>query len=107
MSNGQTAESLEPHDLAVGMDQYLTFIMADEEYGVDILRVQEIKGWDSVTPLPNTPPYVKGVINLRGTIVHIVPVLSFSRNITKSASELTEKSEEMLMLLPRLSLQNV
>ena len=72
MSNGQAAEALEPHDPAVGMDQYLTFIMADEEYGVDILRVQEIKGWDSVTPLPNTPPYVKGVINLRGTIVPII-----------------------------------
>ena len=70
--NGQAAEALDPHDLSVGMDQYLTFIMADEEYGVDILRVQEIKGWDSVTPLPNTPSYVKGVINLRGTIVPII-----------------------------------
>ena len=53
-------------------EQYLTFILADEEYGVDILRVQEIKGWDSVTPIPNTPSYIKGVINLRGTIVPIV-----------------------------------
>ena len=53
-------------------DQYLTFIMADEEYGVDILSVQEIRGWESVTPIPNTPPHVKGVINLRGTIVPIV-----------------------------------
>ena len=53
-------------------DQYLTFIMGDEEYGVDILRVQEIRGWDSVTPIPNTPDYIKGVINLRGTIVPIV-----------------------------------
>ena len=52
-------------------DQYLTFMLAGEEYGVDILRVQEIKGWDSVTPIPNTPPYIKGVINLRGTIVPI------------------------------------
>jgi len=53
-------------------EQYLTFIMANEEYGVDILRVQEIRGWDVVTPIPNTPEYVKGVINLRGTIVPIV-----------------------------------
>lgn len=53
-------------------DQYLTFMLAGEEYGVDILRVQEIKGWDTVTPLPNTPHYVKGVINLRGTIVPII-----------------------------------
>lgn len=53
-------------------DQYLTFIMAEEEYGVDILRVQEIRGWDTVTPIPNTPEYIKGVINLRGTIVPII-----------------------------------
>jgi purine-binding chemotaxis protein CheW len=53
-------------------DQLLTFILADEEYGVDILRVQEIKGWDSVTPIPNTPEYILGVINLRGTIVPII-----------------------------------
>ena len=53
-------------------DQFLTFLMATEEYGVDILRVQEIRGWDSVTPIPNTPAYIKGVINLRGTIVPIV-----------------------------------
>ena len=53
-------------------DQLLTFILAGEEYGVDILRVQEIKGWDNVTPIPNTPEHIKGVINLRGTIVPII-----------------------------------
>lgn len=60
--------------IAIGTDtgQYLTFMLAGEEYGVDILRVQEIKEWDGVTALPNTPLYVKGVINLRGTIVPII-----------------------------------
>ena len=53
-------------------DQYLTFIMAGEEYGVDILSVQEIRGWEAATPIPNSPDYVKGVINLRGIIVPIV-----------------------------------
>ena len=53
-------------------EQLLTFILAGEEYGVDILRVQEIKGWDSVTPIPNTPNHILGVINLRGTIVPII-----------------------------------
>lgn len=53
-------------------DQYLTFILADEEYGVDILRVQEIKGWIKPTPIPNMPAYIKGVMNLRGTIVPII-----------------------------------
>ena len=72
---GTTAEQVDTHvDVLAGSedDQYLTFIMGDEEYGVDILRVQEIRGWDSVTPIPNTPDYIKGVINLRGTIVPIV-----------------------------------
>lgn len=55
-----------------GTDQYLTFMLAGEEYGVDILRVQEIKGWDSVTPIPNTPDHILGVINLRGTVVPII-----------------------------------
>lgn len=52
--------------------EFLTFLLAGEEYGVDILRVQEIKGWDSVTNIPNTPEYIRGVINLRGTIVPII-----------------------------------
>lgn len=52
--------------------QYLTFVLAGEEYGVDILRVQEIRGWSVVTPIPNTPPYVQGVLNLRGTVVPII-----------------------------------
>ena len=53
-------------------DQYLTFALGEEEYGADILRVQEIRGWDTVTSIPNAPAYIKGVINLRGTIVSIV-----------------------------------
>lgn len=55
-----------------GMDQYLTFMLDGEEYGVDILRVQEIKGWDGVTPLPNMPDFILGVINLRGTVVPVI-----------------------------------
>ncbi|MEI6413101.1 MAG: chemotaxis protein CheA, partial [Pseudomonadota bacterium] len=51
--------------------QYLTFSLAEEAYGVDILRVQEIRGWEAVTRLPNTPAYVKGVLNLRGAIVPV------------------------------------
>jgi purine-binding chemotaxis protein CheW len=53
-------------------EQYLTFILAGEEYGVDILRVQEIRGWSLATKIPNVPEYIKGVINLRGTIVPIM-----------------------------------
>jgi purine-binding chemotaxis protein CheW len=52
--------------------QFLTFALGAEEYGVEILKIQEIKGFSAVTPLPNAPAYVKGVLNLRGTIVPIV-----------------------------------
>lgn len=52
--------------------QYLTFSLGAEEYGVEILRVQEIRGFSSITPLPDAPPHVKGVINLRGTVVPII-----------------------------------
>lgn len=53
-------------------NEYLTFYLADEEYGVDILRVKEIRGWEHVTRIPNSPNYVKGVLNLRGAIVPII-----------------------------------
>jgi len=56
--------------------QYLTFMLAGEEYGVEILKVQEIKGWDTVTPIPNTPDHVLGVLNLRGAVVPIVDLRS-------------------------------
>lgn len=55
-----------------GLNQYLTFMLGDEEYGIEILRVQEIKGWASTTPIPNAPAWFKGVMNLRGTVVPVV-----------------------------------
>lgn len=54
------------------VQQFLTFSLADEEYGVNILKVQEIKGWTPVTRIPNSPEYLRGVLNLRGTIVPII-----------------------------------
>jgi purine-binding chemotaxis protein CheW len=52
--------------------QFLTFVLGREEYGIDILRVQEIRGYSAITTIPNTPPYIKGVMNLRGAVVPIV-----------------------------------
>ena len=52
--------------------QFLTFQLAGEEYGINITRVQEIKGWMPVTRIPNTPDFVSGVLNLRGNIVPIL-----------------------------------
>ncbi len=77
--NNLTANNLPMEQSIIGgteldenSQQFLTFLLNGEEYGVDILRVQEIKGWDAVTQVPNTPEYVRGVINLRGTIVPII-----------------------------------
>lgn len=55
-----------------GSNQVLTFTLGMETYGVDILRVQEIRGWSPVTRVPQSPPHVLGVLNLRGSIVPIV-----------------------------------
>ena len=66
---GQMAEA---EQLAAVNNEYLTFKLGDEEYGIDILKVQEIRGYDHVTRIANTPGWLKGVINLRGTIVPIV-----------------------------------
>ncbi|CAA0091258.1 Chemotaxis protein CheW [Zhongshania aliphaticivorans] len=70
-----SVESLElsPSDmLHADTNQYLTFMLNGEEYGVEILRVQGIQGWDTVTPIPSSPNYVLGVMNLRGAIVPII-----------------------------------
>lgn len=62
-----------PHAEASGQE-YLIFTLADQEYGIDILKVQEIRGYDAqtVTRIANVPPFIKGVTNLRGVIVPIV-----------------------------------
>ena len=52
--------------------EFLTFTLGTEEYGVDILKVQEIRGYDAVTRIPDTPDFIKGVVNLRGAIVPVV-----------------------------------
>lgn len=52
--------------------QYLTFHLAGEQYGIDILKVQEIRGWSPVTKMPNAPAFVRGVMNLRGAIVPVI-----------------------------------
>lgn len=59
-------------DMLVDSRQVLTFILAEEEYAVDILRVQEIRGWSAVTRIPNAPDYMKGVLNLRGAIIPVI-----------------------------------
>nr|WP_252738810.1 chemotaxis protein CheW [Colwellia sp. D2M02] len=64
--------SLEGIDFIISGDQYLTFLLADEQYAVDILCVEEIRSWEKPTIIPNAPLCIKGVINMRGVIVPIV-----------------------------------
>ena len=64
--------SLEGIDFINSGEQYLTFILDQEQYGVDILCVEEIRSWEGPTKIPNSPDYVKGDINMRGIIVPIV-----------------------------------
>lgn len=68
VANHADKESLEQN----AEQQYLTFLMGKDEYGVDILAVQEIHCWIEPRPMPNTPDYVRGVIDWRGTIVPII-----------------------------------
>lgn len=67
---------LEGVDFISSGEQYLTFCLGDEHYGVDILSVNAIRGWERPTLIPNSPDYVKGVINLRGVIVPILDLRS-------------------------------
>jgi len=57
---------------AAAQSQFISFAIGDDQYGVDIMAVREIKGWSDITHLPRQPEYVRGVLNLRGAIVPIV-----------------------------------
>lgn len=90
---GQSNEILDMFDVMgsveEGMQQFLTFELNNEHYGVEILRVQEIKGWDQVTKIPNTPPHLCGVLNMRGEIVPIVDLRLFFEMPFKPYSKTT------------------
>jgi len=66
--------------------QFLTFTVNAEEYGVDIMTVREIKGWTEITHLPNSPEYMRGVMNLRGLIIPIFDLRArFKRELTEAS----------------------
>lgn len=66
------SEQISEFGSQLNLTQYLTFSLNHDEYGVDILKVQEIRSWEPVSRIPNVPPYEKGVINIRGAIVPII-----------------------------------
>jgi len=69
--------------------EVLSFVLDGEEFGVDILAVKEIRVWSKVTNIPNTPNYLKGVINLRGTIIPIVDLSERFQRPPKSYNDTT------------------
>ncbi len=78
--------------------KYLTFILEEEEYGVEILKVQEIIQMQKVTPIPGSPEFVRGVINLRGKVI---PVVELRTKFQMNFAEDTEKTAIIVMLIRR------
>ena len=74
MSQEQAVATTESTENIAGqnLNEFLTFRLGSEEYGMDILKVQEIRGYDSITQIANAPEFIKGVVNLRGIIVPII-----------------------------------
>lgn len=71
------------------LEKYLTFVLDEEEYGIEILRVREIIGFMEVTPVPQTPEFVKGVINLRG---EVIPVIDLRVKFGMTEGDVTEET---------------
>ncbi len=78
------AKAIRKPVITTNAEQYLTFQLAGQTYGVEILRVQEIKGWEKPTRLPHSPEHVQGVINLRGAVV---PILDLRRRFGLGETE--------------------
>lgn len=70
-------------------NQFLTFKLADELYGIDILKVQEIRGWSHATQIPNAPQFIRGVLNLRGAVV---PILDIRRRFSMPEVDFTAQT---------------
>ena len=77
-------------------NQYLTFTLGAEEYGIEILKVQEIKGYSAITHIPNAPPHVKGVMNLRGTVI---PVVDLRRKFSMEMVEFNKFSVIIVVMV--------
>jgi len=67
------------------LHQFISFAIGDDQYGVDIMAVREIKGWSQINPLPGQPDYMRGVLNLRGAMVPIVDLrCRFGQGMTEA-----------------------
>lgn len=80
----------------VDEQQFVAFRLGDEEYGVSILQIQEIKRMTEVTRIPHTPAYVKGVINLRGSVL---PVIDLKTRLNLAGGEYTDDARIIIIKL--------
>src|SRR5262249_11732779 len=72
---------------ASGLSQFISFAIGDDQYGVDIMAVREIKGWSDITHLPKQPDYMRGVLNLRGAMVPIIDLrCRFGQRLTEATA---------------------
>jgi purine-binding chemotaxis protein CheW len=83
-------------ETAADARQFLTFEVENGEYGVNIMRVREIRGWTEVTRIPNSPEYMRGVINLRGLVI---PIFDLRRRFDRGDTVATEKHVVIVMAI--------
>ncbi|MGA8938640.1 MAG: chemotaxis protein CheW [Acidobacteriaceae bacterium] len=85
--------------------QFLTFLLQEQEYGLELFKIQEICGYAPITPIPNLPPHVSGVMNLRGTVLPVIdlrmkfhlPVVEYSRFTVIVIAMVEEKTVGLLV----------
>lgn len=83
---------------AAGFRQFISFKIGDEEYGVDIMAIREIKGWTETTELPDSPPHLRGVINLRGAII---PVFDLRARFSGALTQTTPRHVTIVVTVGR------
>lgn len=95
--------------------RYLNFVLDDESYGIEIIRVKELMGMSAITPIPQTPPFIRGFINLRGQIIPIVdlrlkfalPFKAYTKRTSIIVVEVTFRGDLLLMGLVVDSIRDV
>jgi purine-binding chemotaxis protein CheW len=100
MSNTLAKKQQADNALLAKEGKYLTFALSDEEYGLEILKVREIIGFMGITAVPQTPDYVKGVINLRGQVIPVIDLRA------KFGMESTEVTDETCIIVVEITQDN-
>jgi purine-binding chemotaxis protein CheW len=87
--------------VATSSTEFISFAIGDDQYGVDIMAVREIKGWSGITPLPNQPDYMRGVLNLRGVMMPIIDLRC------RFGQALTEATPVHIVIVVQIDMKSV